>query len=109
MEAEREAGPTFSVTGVKLSYFRDFIETCGGTAALTGLTTTDVCEKFVKPVTAGSGVSMCEHLAMTVGDVVGPADWFISHAWKFQFLDVVEAVTLFFESTGLAADGVTPV
>ncbi|KAJ3280143.1 Kinesin light chain 3 [Borealophlyctis nickersoniae] len=80
----------FSLLGVRLSYFDTFIdEWCGGREKLVGWTTTDVCEKVVKPRTKKS---VCDHLLEEDSSAVGRATWFISHAWKYEFLDVVDAV-----------------
>ncbi|KAJ1559565.1 Kinesin light chain 3 [Cladochytrium tenue] len=106
----------FSTLGVPVWYLWAFVADCGGLPALQGLTTNDVCERFVKPLTAQSRLSLAEQLAASdtsaaaaaragasgsddpphlVG--VRSADWFVSHAWSYDFLDVVEAITLFAE------------
>ena len=83
----------FSLLGVKLSYFLEFIEAKGGRAVFKDLTTDDVMKKFVKPQTKESKLSYCEFLlSVEKGQFVGSADWFFSHAWKFRFLDVVDAM-----------------
>ncbi|KAJ3278973.1 Kinesin light chain 3, partial [Borealophlyctis nickersoniae] len=80
----------FSLLGVRLSYFDTFIdEWCGGRGGLDGWKTEDVCEKVVKPRTKKS---VCNHLVEEGSSAVGRATWFISHAWKYEFLDVVDAV-----------------
>jgi hypothetical protein len=85
----------FPLLGVNLSYLTLFIEECGGKDALALMTTTDVCEEFVKPRTLKP---QCPMRAMVDSSMTGTASWFISHAWKFKFLDVVEAITLFFNN-----------
>ena len=52
----------FPKLGVTLRYLKSFIATYGGEAAFLGLTTTQVCETIIKPVTAAAQVSMCEYL-----------------------------------------------
>ena len=53
--------------------------------------------KFVKSKTENTKLSYCEHLkSKGEGRFVGPSDWFYSHAWKFRFLDVVDAAKEFF-------------
>ncbi|KAJ3282803.1 Kinesin light chain 3, partial [Borealophlyctis nickersoniae] len=87
----------FSLLGVRLSYFDTFIdEWCGGREKLDGWTTTEVCEKVVTPRTKKS---VCDHLVEENSSAVGRATWFISHAWKYEFLDVVDAVKHHFESS----------
>ncbi|KAJ3283000.1 Kinesin light chain 3 [Borealophlyctis nickersoniae] len=87
----------FSLLGVRLSYFDTFIdEWCAGREKLDGWTTTDVCEKVVKPRTTKS---VCDQLVEETSSAVGRATWFISHAWKYEFLDVVDAVKHHFETS----------
>ncbi|KAJ3038988.1 Kinesin light chain 3 [Rhizophlyctis rosea] len=40
--------------------------------------------------------SFCDHLRHDHPDATGTASWFISHAWQYPFLDLVDAVTTFF-------------
>jgi hypothetical protein len=79
----------FPMDGVRLSAFDQIIEACGGRDVLAHLTTTQVCERFVKPATARLEASYCEMLAQRQPGAVGKATVFISHAWKCVFLDVV--------------------
>ena len=51
----------FPKNGVTLSYIGEFFEACGGRAKLEGLTTTEVNEKHVKPVTAPVPVIVLRH------------------------------------------------
>jgi hypothetical protein len=79
--------------GVRLQYVDEFISSCGGAAALRGLTTDDVCKQFVMPHTAPWKCSYCEllsavnHPALALDGAI-----FISHAWKYEFLAVIEAL-----------------
>ena len=50
----------FPKVGVKLCVFEEAINGCGGRDALRGLTTTDVCNKFLKPATSKYQNSFCE-------------------------------------------------
>ena len=83
---------TFAKEGVRLSYFSDFIVSCGGYENLKDLTTTDVCERFVKPMTTAGKCSVCELLRYENNVVLPQSNVFISHAWQYKFLDVVEAI-----------------
>jgi hypothetical protein len=96
-----ESYSDFSMLGVRLSFFRHFVDSvCGGRAALQGLTTLEVMQRWVVPATAESRLSYCEQLACDAGEgargFVGTATWFYSHAWKYRFLDVVDAAEAFF-------------
>lgn len=84
--------------GVVLSYLNDFIALCGGRAALTGLTTTDVCNQFVKKWTE---VQKCSYNDL-LREMQHPAyrsqsGVFISHAWGYDFLDLVDNILAHFD------------
>lgn len=55
-------------------------------------TTTDVCNNFLKPCTEAKGQSYVEYLTEKKSPDVGRATVFISNAWKYNFLDVVDAL-----------------
>ena len=82
----------FPKIGIRLSSIEIFYNACGGRDKLIGLTTTEVNENFLKPLTEASGLSYCELLKSEGNDAVGKASIFISHAWKYLFLDVMDAV-----------------
>jgi len=83
------------------SVFLDFIANNGGTEHFQGLSTTDVCNKILKPATEAEQLSYCEFLKGLSLDSneVGTAEVFISHAWKYMFLDVVSAIQSHFKDT----------
>jgi tetratricopeptide (TPR) repeat protein len=77
--------------GVKLSFFDEFVNSCGGRTELTGLTTTDVKDKFVLKWTEQYKCSFNDLLReMKHPSYNEQADVFISHAWKYEFLKVVD-------------------
>ncbi|KAH9142805.1 hypothetical protein AeRB84_013144 [Aphanomyces euteiches] len=91
--------------GVTLAFVHAFVEHQGGRDAFEKLTTADVCSSFVLPFTNSTKLSLVDHVAQdpTYGsDYVRPAQWFISHAWTYQFLDVIDALDYFFTENGLA-------
>ena len=83
--------------GVRLDYYQEFIAACGGRDSLEGLTTTEVNENFVKPATAHFQLSYCDMLSSQRHAAVGLATVFISHAWKYLILDVVDALLYHFQ------------
>ncbi|KAJ3033482.1 Kinesin light chain 3 [Rhizophlyctis rosea] len=91
--------------GVRVTFFNDFVQENGGRDVFKGLTTAEVCDRFVKPKTEVTK-SLCEHLVIDGSDVVGQAVCFISHSWQYQFLDVVDAIYFhyFDEITGDRAE-----
>ena len=73
--------------------FRDLLDEYQG--QLTGLTTSQVCEQIIMPKTKNGQLSYVDYLKKTNqnGQV---ANVFISHAWKFVFLEVVNAILYHF-------------
>ena len=69
----------FPKDGIRLSSIKDFYDACGGKDNLKGLTTTDVNEKYQKPITATRGLSYCEYLKLMNSSNIGQAVVFISH------------------------------
>ncbi|XRB16302.1 hypothetical protein RI054_12g61450 [Pseudoscourfieldia marina] len=57
------------------------------------MTTNDVCFAIVKLATESKKCSYAEMLQAEMPDAVKPATVFISHAWKYSFLDVVISVS----------------
>lgn len=89
----------FPKNGIKLSYLlNEFVKECGGRDALQGKTTTDICDEFVKPLTKDYELSYCDMILKKakqnkkLDGVVKTATVFISHAWKYKFLDVLDAL-----------------
>ena len=95
----------FSLVGVKASHLQRFVADHGGRVFFEKKTTTDVCELIIKPETSGIQDSYCELLRQTGrGDETGVATWFISHAWKYQFLYVLDAIDAFLNREELRRD-----
>lgn len=74
------------------------------------LTTTDLCMKVVKPLTAERKCSMVDWLAGSdkgelervglTSDDLGDATVFVSHAWSMRFADTVEALSRYEAASG---------
>ncbi|KAJ3081073.1 Kinesin light chain 3, partial [Rhizoclosmatium hyalinum] len=95
----------FSIKGVSVKYFSSLVDIWGGRSELESMTTQDICNKFVKTETEVSKLSWCADMFLStdpnlVGQVCD-ANYFISHAWKYKFLDVVDALTNFVDSNKL--------
>ena len=84
--------PPFPTLGVKLQVFSKFVEENNSSKVAGPLTTTDMCMKFLKPLTQTKQQSYCEYLVEQNSPDVGEATVFISHAWKYTFEDVVDAL-----------------
>ena len=89
--------PAFEKNGVKLALFDEIIDMWGGPDKLVGLSSTDVNNIYQKESTKHSQSSMVTLLlsdshSSKYTDMIGPANVFISHAWKYTFLAVVEAL-----------------
>jgi hypothetical protein len=52
----------FPKHGISLKVFDKFINDCGGNQSLIGLTTSEVCERYLKPFTQEKRVSYCQML-----------------------------------------------
>jgi tetratricopeptide (TPR) repeat protein len=63
------------------------------------LTTTEVCQQCLLPATAGESSSYCDMLKKRGCNGVGIATVFISHAWKYRFVDVMNALEYHFHDT----------
>jgi len=85
--------------GIKLSSINEFYIASGGKDKLNGLTTTQVNDQYQKPITETSQLSYCEHLKQRESPSVGIATVFISHAWLYKFLDVIDALEWHFRDT----------
>jgi hypothetical protein len=75
------SGEKFNELGVELSVLMEFVELCGGRQELQGLTTTEVSEKYLMPLTKTSASSYCDQLLRGGDGRVKKANVFISHAW----------------------------
>lgn len=84
----------FPMLGISLHGIRQFIDTIGGRDVIGTQTTTEICEKYVKPITSQKQCSYCDFIQS--GDAPSPhcstAQVFISHAWKYRFNDVFDAL-----------------
>eukprot|EP01041_Mallomonas_annulata_P001209 gene1209-2353_t len=91
----------FPKMGVRQSVFREFITDCGGESELIGLSTTEVCDRFLKPLTYADGASYCDYYRRygSVSENVSDASVFISHAWKYNFMEVVTTLESHFQNT----------
>ncbi|OQR83771.1 hypothetical protein ACHHYP_14296, partial [Achlya hypogyna] len=102
--AALEKPNTTTPLALKLTYFHHFVELHGGRGAFDGLTTAQVCFKFVVPFTEPSGLSLVEHVRQRTADAayVAPANWYISHAWQYLFLETLDSLDTFFETNDIA-------
>ncbi|OQR82346.1 TPR repeat containing protein [Achlya hypogyna] len=91
-------------TGVKLAYFAYLIEHLGGHDQLRGLTTADVCLQHIVPLTAATQLSLVDHLRTdkATAHFVAEANWYISHAWSYLFLETVDSLETYFTGRHLA-------
>jgi tetratricopeptide (TPR) repeat protein len=99
IDSEEEKVVPFPKIGVRLSVFRKFINDNGNIERFNGMTTTQVNDLILKVVTYERQCSYCELLQHQKYDGVGKASLFVSHAWKFKFLDVVSALENHFKET----------
>ena len=80
-----------SSNGIKLSGIQSFITSCGGREAFIGMTSGDVCERFIRPVTCKSNITFCEWIISNDdASVIGSANAYICHSWGDNFLGLVD-------------------
>ncbi|OQR85254.1 hypothetical protein ACHHYP_12041 [Achlya hypogyna] len=94
--------------GVTLAFFRHLIDLCGGRTKLQGHTTAQVCFDYIVPLTASTQLSLVEHIAADAATAhfVRPANWYISHAWSYLFLETVDSLEVFFAQQQLTDEAV---
>jgi tetratricopeptide (TPR) repeat protein len=82
----------FPQHGIALSAVDQFITVCGGNDLLKSMTTTDINNEAQKALTYSSKSSYCDQLLAQGESGVGKPIIFVSHAWKYLFLDVMNAI-----------------
>ena len=87
-----EGVKVMSPLGVKLSYLTEFIGTDCSEVDMSTITTAQVCEQIIKPMTEHAHTSMCELGNIEKHPKVGVAEVFISHWWGSRFIDTIGAV-----------------
>ena len=90
----------FPIDGAPFTFLREFIDANGGEAAFQGLTTDDVKDRFIVPQTQATKLSLFAQMKQAGDARIQPATWFVSHAWKYKFLDLVKALEAFFADKG---------
>ena len=90
----------FPMDGFPFPFVREFIDANGGEAAFEGLTTDEVKDRFIVPQTQATKLSLCAQMKQAGDARIQPATWFVSHAWKYKFLDLVKALEAFFADKG---------
>ena len=86
---------SFPRLGISLPGLEQFIAARGRREAFAGLTTAQVCVNYVVPATADTARSYCQQLLDRGSRDVAGATAFVSHAWAYRFLDVVDALSTF--------------
>ncbi|KAF0684368.1 Aste57867_23681 [Aphanomyces stellatus] len=95
--------------GLTLGFFKHLVTLHGGRDIFQNLSTRDVCMQFVRPYTRDSELSLVNQVHRhhpNANQYVKEATWFVSHAWSYKYLDVVDALTDFFDDEGLDSDNV---
>ena len=87
-----ETPEAFPIGGITFSLINNFIEECGGRSVLNGLSTSDVNKRYLKPLTIHMKSSYCDYLKTIDVNSVREAQVFISHAWEYKFLDLVDSL-----------------
>ena len=64
------------------------------------ITTDDVKDRFTVPKTQATKLSLFAQMKQACDVCIQPATWFVSHAWRYKFLDLVRALEAFFAHKG---------
>jgi tetratricopeptide (TPR) repeat protein len=88
---------TCLLDGISISQINEFVKYNGGRKGFDGKTTEDVNNEIQKPITLSKKVSYCEYLKENNASSIKKANVFISHAWKYKFLDLVDAINKHFK------------
>ncbi|KAF0699160.1 Aste57867_10255 [Aphanomyces stellatus] len=93
--------------GLTLAFFKHFVDVHGGREAFEGLTTEQICQLFVIPYTKATKLSLVDHVERCDPDghlYVRRATWFVSHAWNYLFLDVINALDHFMDEHNMTSE-----
>ncbi|KAF0683671.1 Aste57867_24286 [Aphanomyces stellatus] len=96
-----------SPRGLTLAFFKHFVDVQGGRGVFQDLTTEQVCDRFVIPYTESTEVSLVDHVGDSGPDgemYVRRATWFVSHAWSYLFLDIIDALDHFMDEHNLTSE-----
>jgi len=80
----------FSVLGISLAGLKRFIYDYGGEEKFKGKTTKEICDNFIIPNTINQ--AYCTQLQTQQSPYVKNATIFVSHAWNYEFLNVINAI-----------------
>jgi hypothetical protein len=85
------------VQGIRLSALKSFKQRWQ--RVYTDMTTSQVSNFIIKPLTARSRCSLCEEMLRhpRSRDRIARANWFLSHTWQNKFADTVDSVLYFFK------------
>ncbi len=72
----------FPIDGAPFPFLREFIDANGGEAAFEGLTTDDVKDRFIVPLTQASKLSLCAQMKRAGDARIQPATWFVSQTYR---------------------------
>lgn len=98
-ETTRKPAMHFPTEGLKVSALSNFIAVCGGEKKIKYLTTQQIVEKCILPVTAANKSSYCELIKTRDPSVVSHATAYISHSWSGNFMDTYRAIRYHFRNT----------
>lgn len=89
-------------SGVSLTLLREILQSHGGRGSIRDMTSEQFTNTCIKPITTSS--SYCDLLEQTKPQHVQKATIFISHAWRYKFLDVFDALMEYFEDQHIDFD-----
>jgi hypothetical protein len=82
----------FNRLGVTMKFLDEFIDSHGGESFFYGKSTTEVSDNLISRLTAESGLAYCTLKKNEGSKEVRDATIFVSHAWRYKFLDLISAL-----------------
>ncbi|KAI9342330.1 hypothetical protein BDR26DRAFT_819699 [Obelidium mucronatum] len=84
--------------GIRFTAVISLIQDWGGRDVLFGKTTAEVCHTYILPMTTETSSSVCDVLRASpaTSQNVRLPNWYVSHVWSYNFIDVVDTLERFF-------------
>lgn len=81
---------------MRVSALTNFVAICGGEKRIKSLSTRQVVDKYILPITASARSSYCDLVRSREASMVSPATVYISHSWGARFTDTLRAIKYHF-------------
>lgn len=102
-KAPPQTKPKSNPVGVSADFVRDFLGNIKTTFPdhWSELTTKDVCDLLIIPRTNGANEAYIDYLQKENPSYLGEATVFISHAWRYKIVDILQTLLEYAEENSL--------